>query len=90
VKNVSLQNSLEELKTTHENLKISHETLNTSWGTLKEKNEELKEAHNSLLALEVKGKMSMGVECNLLNILLTHFIYAFYPSHLLGKGLKYD
>jgi hypothetical protein len=35
VKNVSLQNSFKELKTTHENLKISHETLNTSWGTLK-------------------------------------------------------
>jgi dephospho-CoA kinase len=56
VKNVSLQNSFDELKTTHENLKISHETLNTSWGTLKEKHEELKEAHNSLLAQEVKGK----------------------------------
>jgi hypothetical protein len=68
VKNVSLQNSFEELKTTHENLKISHETLNTSWGTLKEKHEELKEAHNSLPAQEVKGKMSMGVECNILNI----------------------
>jgi hypothetical protein len=68
VKNVSLQNSFEELKTTHENLKISHETLNTLWGTLKEKHEELKEAHNSLLAQEVKGKMSMGVECNILNI----------------------
>jgi hypothetical protein len=34
VKNVSLQNSFEELKTTHKNLKISHETLNTLWGTL--------------------------------------------------------
>jgi hypothetical protein len=68
VKNVSLQNYFEELKTTHENLKISHETLNTSWGTLKEKHEELKEAHNSLLAQEVKVKMSMGVECNILNI----------------------
>jgi hypothetical protein len=30
VKNASLQNSFEELKTTHENRKISHETLNTS------------------------------------------------------------
>jgi hypothetical protein len=50
------------------NLKSSHETLNTSWGTLKEKHEELKEAHNSLLAQEFKGKMSMGVECNILNI----------------------
>jgi hypothetical protein len=68
VKNVSLQNSFKELKTTHENLKISHETLNTSWGTLKEKHKELKEAHNSLLAQKVKGKMSMGVECNILNI----------------------
>jgi hypothetical protein len=68
VKNISLQNSFEELKTTHENLKISHETLNTSWGTLKEKHEELKEAHNSLFAQEVKRKMSMGVECNTLNI----------------------
>jgi hypothetical protein len=68
VKNVPLQNSFEELKTTHENLKISHETLNTLWGTLKEKHEELKEAHNSLLAQEVKGKISMGVECNILNI----------------------
>jgi hypothetical protein len=68
VKNVSLQNSFDELKTTHENLKISHETLNTSWGTLKEKHEELKEAHNSLLAQEVKGKMSMSVECNILDI----------------------
>jgi hypothetical protein len=36
-------------------------------GTLKEKHEELKEAHNSLFAQEVKGKMSMGVECNILN-----------------------
>jgi hypothetical protein len=68
VKNVSLQNSFEELKTTHENLKISHETFNTLWGTLKEKHKELKEAHNSLLAQEVKGKMSMGVECNILKI----------------------
>jgi hypothetical protein len=67
LKNVSLQNSFEELKTTHENLKISHETLNTSWETLKEKHEELKEAHNSLRAQEVKGKISMGVECNILN-----------------------
>jgi hypothetical protein len=67
VKYVSLQNYFEELKTTHENLKIFHKTLNTSWGTLKEKHEELKEAHNSLLAQEVKGKMSMGVECNILN-----------------------
>jgi hypothetical protein len=67
VKNVSLQNSFEELKTTHENLKICHETLNTSWGTLKEKHEELKEAHNSLLAQVVKGKMSMDIECNILN-----------------------
>jgi hypothetical protein len=67
VKYVSLQNSFEELKTTHENLKISHKTLNTSWGTLKEKHEELKEAHNSLLTQLVKGKMSMGVECNILN-----------------------
>jgi hypothetical protein len=67
LKNVSHQNSFEELKTTHENLKSSHETLNTSWGTLKEKHEELKEAQNSLLAQEVKGKMSMGVECNILN-----------------------
>jgi hypothetical protein len=50
LKNVSLQNSFGELKTTHENLKTSHETLNISWGTLKEKHEELKEAHNSLLA----------------------------------------
>jgi hypothetical protein len=32
------------------------------------KHEELKETHNSLLAQEVKGKMSMGVECNILNI----------------------
>jgi hypothetical protein len=61
LKNVSLQNSFEEIKTTHENLKTSHESLNISWGTLKEKHEELKEAHNSLLAQEVKGKMSMGV-----------------------------
>jgi hypothetical protein len=38
------------------------------WGTLKEKHEELKEAHNYLLAQEVKVKMSMGVECNILNI----------------------
>jgi hypothetical protein len=68
VKNISLQNSFEQLKTTHENLKISHETLNTSWGTLKEKHEELKESHNSLLAQEVQGKISMGVECNILNI----------------------
>jgi hypothetical protein len=67
LKNDSLQNSFEELKTTHENLKTSHETLNTSWETLKEKHEELKEAHNSLLAQEVKGKVSMGVECNILN-----------------------
>jgi hypothetical protein len=67
LKNISLQNSFEELKTTHENFKTSHETLNTSWGTLKEKHEELKEAHNSLLAQEVKEKMSMGVECNILN-----------------------
>jgi hypothetical protein len=67
LKKVSLQNSFEELKTTHENLKTSHETLNTSWGTLKEKHEELKEAHNSLLAQEVKGKMSTCVECNMLN-----------------------
>jgi hypothetical protein len=67
VKNVSLQNSFEKLKATHENLKISHKTLNTSWGTLKEKHEELKEAHNSLLTQLVKGKMSMGVECNILN-----------------------
>jgi hypothetical protein len=59
LKNVSLQNSFEELKTTHENLKISHETLNISWGTLKEKHEDLKEAHNSLLAQEVKGKISI-------------------------------
>jgi hypothetical protein len=66
-KNVSLQNSFEELKTTHENLKTSYETINTSWGTLKEKHEELNEAHNSLLAQEVKGKMSMGVECNIFN-----------------------
>jgi hypothetical protein len=63
LKNVSLQNSFEELKTTHENLKTSHETLNISWGTLKEEHEELKEAHNSLLAQEVKGNMSMSVEC---------------------------
>jgi hypothetical protein len=68
VKNVSLQNSFEELKSTHENIKISHETLNTSWGTLKEKHEELNKAHNSLLVQEVKGKMSMSVECNILNI----------------------
>jgi hypothetical protein len=71
------KNSFEELKTTHENLKISHETLNTSWGTLKDKHEELKEAHNSLLAQEVKGKISMGVECNILNISLcatTHLV----------------
>jgi hypothetical protein len=67
LKNVSLQNSFEELKTTHENLKTSHETLNISWETLKEKHEDLKEAHNSLLAQEVKGKMSMGVPCNILN-----------------------
>jgi hypothetical protein len=67
LKNVSLQNYFEELKTTHENLKTSHETFNTSWGTVKEKHEELKEAHNSLLAQKVKGKMSMGVECNILN-----------------------
>jgi uncharacterized iron-regulated protein len=66
-KNVSLQNSFKELKATHENLKTSHETINTSWGTLREKHKELKEAHNSLLAQEVKGKMSMGVECNILN-----------------------
>jgi hypothetical protein len=68
VKNVSLQNSFEEPKTTHGNLKISHETLYTSWGPLKDKHEEFKEAHNSLLAQEVKGKMSMGVKCNILNI----------------------
>jgi hypothetical protein len=67
LKNVSLQNSFEELKTSHENLKTSHEILNTSWGTLEEKHEELKKAHNSPLAQEVKGKMSMGVECNILN-----------------------
>jgi hypothetical protein len=67
LKNISLQNSFEELKTTHENLKTSHETLNISWETLKDKHEELKEAHNSLLAQEVKGKMSMSVECNILN-----------------------
>jgi phage shock protein A len=67
LKNISLKNSFEELKTTHENLKTSHETLNISWETLKDKHEKLKEAHNSLLAREVKGKMSMGVECNILN-----------------------
>ena len=65
LKNVSLQNSYEELKTSHANLKDSHDTLNTSWGILKEKHEELKEAHNSLLAQEVKGKMNMGVECDI-------------------------
>ena len=63
LKNDSLQSSLEELKTTHANLKDSHDTLNTSWGILKEKHEKLEEAHNSLLA-QVKGKMSMGVECD--------------------------
>jgi hypothetical protein len=26
----------------------------------------------------------------LTNLLLTHFIYEFYPSHLLEKGLKYN
>jgi hypothetical protein len=67
LKNISLKNSFEKLKTIHENLKTSHETLNISWETLKEKHEERKEAHNSLLAQEVKGKMSMGVECNILN-----------------------
>jgi hypothetical protein len=68
VKNISLQSSFEELKTTHENFKISHETLNTLWGTLKEMHEELKEAHNSLLAQEVKGKMSVDVDCNIVNV----------------------
>jgi hypothetical protein len=67
LKNVSLQNSFEERKTTHKNLKTSHESLNILLRTLKEKHEELKEAHNSLLAQEVKGKMSMGVECKILN-----------------------
>jgi hypothetical protein len=67
LKNISLQNSFEKVKTTHENHKTSHETLNISWETLKDKHEELKEAHNSLLAQEAKGEMSMGVECNILN-----------------------
>jgi hypothetical protein len=92
VKNVSLQNSFEELKTTHENLKISHETLNTSWGTLKETHEELKEAHNSLLAQEVKGKMSMGVECNILNIspCATNTSYNTSTSSCISEDMSFD
>jgi hypothetical protein len=92
VKNGSLQNSFEELKTTHENLNISHETLNTSWGTLKGKHEELKEAHNSLLAQEIKGKMSMGVECSIFNIssCATNPSYSTSTSSYISEDMSCD
>jgi hypothetical protein len=78
VKNVSLQNSFVEL--------------NTSWVTLKEKHEELKEANNSLLAQEVKGKMSMGVECNILNIspCTTNPSYSTCTSSCISEDMSCD
>jgi hypothetical protein len=54
LKNVSLQNCFEELKTTHENLKTSRETLNISWGTLKEKHGSLRML--TTLSLHKKSK----------------------------------
>jgi hypothetical protein len=62
------------------------------WGTLKEKPEELKEAHNSLIAQEVKGKMSMGVECNILNIssCATNPSYSTCTSSCISKDMSCD
>jgi hypothetical protein len=92
LKNVSLQNFFEELKTTHENLNTSHETLNISWETLKDKHEELKKAHNSLLAQEVKRKMSMGVECNILNTSLctSNPSYSTTTRSCISEDMSYD
>jgi hypothetical protein len=54
LKNVSLQNYFEELKTTHKNLMTSHETLNISWELLKKSMRSLRKL--TTLSLHKKSK----------------------------------